>query len=410
MSATEKIDLWSDVAESRAIAEALQHLPDIRDKDIPRQDHLLLRSHPAKYSAGVVREQASENESNEPVDEDMRAIDLSIVLGRYLLAYVHPNFRQYPDPDSPDPELRQVADHEKNCLLVQLMFTNYLEASGEMARQAQSLLRWCAARQMAKSLQVDRVADLGFRTVMESPLMQKAFWGRPPFLFTGPFHYYSQSGDPSFKRVEASGQYRDELSLDSLTKWDGKSELATILQPKVGYLRQGRHEFITFTNHMAVVRVWYTPGPGDPRKTFAQLKTLELPTYRSENRPNGKVGFLIGTEKLVLAAVVHFGRKDGKGDVLRMYGRDGEQIRVDEDLAYLEDDEWRIGDPDEGEYMLYYVPAPIYPFAPTVELVPRTHPAFDVYRLCADADVPLQDGDGDEDYDADLEEEEDVDE
>ncbi|KAK7952880.1 hypothetical protein PG988_013574 [Apiospora saccharicola] len=400
---------WSDTAEKKAISEALQYLPDIRKAHADNnmlQSQLLMRSHPDKYDAEIVRRQLSRDGSNQKVAEDMRAIDLSLVLGRHLLAYVKPEFRQHPNPQSPDPELRQMAKDEDRCLLVQLMWKDYEPRhnspnSGPKPTEAQSLLRWCAARQIAKYLEYDRVEDLRFLVIMESGLMRQVLWVRNSFLLRAPSYLTRLADSPHlpWNRCDADDRTRRYLALNSLIEWDGVQRLQAIFSKRFGKFSKTfkngkrRDDQKYETNHTSVVRMWYKPT-ARARKTFTQLKKLQFKTYHFEAAP--------GKMKLVLAAIVHFRRPNGRGDALRMYNHDdGEQVHVQEDMAYLEDDGWRMGDEDEGEYMLYYVPAPSHPLKPTRELKQRGPSAREMDLDFDLADQPVSGCEADQE-DSDL--------
>ncbi|KAK8137382.1 hypothetical protein PG984_005322 [Apiospora sp. TS-2023a] len=412
----------SDTAEKKAVSEALQYLPDIRkahaDNDM-LQSQLLMRSHPVNYDADIVRRQLSRDGSNPKVAEDMRAIDLSLVLGRHLLAYVKPEHRQHPNSQSPDPELRQMAKDEDRCLLVQLMWKDYEPRhnnpnSGPKPTEAQSLLRWCAARQIAKYLEYDRVEDLRFLVIMESGLMRQVLWARTSFLLRAPSYLTRLADSPHlpWNRCDADDRTLRYLALDSLIEWDGVQKLQAIFSKRFGRFKKTfkngkkRDDRKYETNQMSVMRIRYKPTAG-ARKTFKQLRRLQLTTYRFESAA-GKI-------QLALAAVVHFRRPNGKGDTLRMYDHDdGEQVHVREELAYLENDDWRIGDEDEGEYMLYYVPAPSRPLQSTREFKPRGPSGRELDLDFDLADQPVsgceadqEDSDLDSDSDLDAEDDQD---
>lgn len=288
MSSTQnKKSRWGAAVEKNAIMGALQHLKDIRQTHADnhtRQSHLLIRSHPAIYNASTVRQKLLLEGSNEKVAEDVRAIDLSLVLGRYLQTYVVPDYRKYPDPQSPQPELRQIFEDEQSCLLAELMWKDYefqndTKSGRNRSKRAQSFLRWCAAKEIAKSLGYDRVEDLQFLVVMESGLMRQALWKRPPFLLRAPFYHTRPIDSPSttWKRVDADDQHLKNFALVSLIRWDGVRDLQDIIRKKLDISQQGNQQIGYETNRMAVVRIWHQPtAETTPRGPSARELDLDF--------------------------------------------------------------------------------------------------------------------------------------
>ncbi|KAK8063103.1 hypothetical protein PG997_015200 [Apiospora hydei] len=373
---------WSEADEKKAIEDALNNIPDIRQtyaEDEWPQTWLLARTHPAMYDANTVREMLQRDGSNEPVVGDMRAIDLSIVLARFLWSFVGIRLRQYPDTRSPDPEQRRMAENEEGCLLAQLIWKDYEtdEQRDVNKEKAQSILRWCAARQIAKCLGYDRVEDLRFIVVYHRRANPKSEW----------------------TLLHPDAEFLQDSSKDSLIKWDGTSDLQAILHRKFGLAVSSdeTNHWLYETNTMEVVRMWYTPNP-EARRTFDELKKLRFTTYRLERLGGGQQGNkgVQGVQDLVVAAIVHFRRKNGKGDALRMWTLDGAQARVEEGLAYLEDDEWRMGAEDEGEYMLYYVQAPTFPLQEIVECTPRKRSWREQNEAIRNAGMPASENDDNE--------------
>ncbi|KAK8012248.1 hypothetical protein PG991_009623 [Apiospora marii] len=227
---------------------------------------------------------------------------------------------------------------------------------------------------------------------MESDLMRQVLWKRFPFLLRAPFYRKRLADSPHlpWDRYNADDRTRRDSALGSLIEWDGVRNLQAIIRKKFGIVRRksGKFEFMYETNQTSVVRMWYKPTAG-ARKTFQQLKRLQFKTCQFESAA--------GKMKLVLAAIVHFRRPDGRGDVLRLYDHDdGEQVHVPEDMAYLEDDDWRMGDENEGEYMLYYVPAPTHPIKSTREMEPRGPSSREMDLDFDLADQPVSGGEEDQ--------------
>lgn len=235
---------------------------------------------------------------------------------------------------------------------------------------AQSLLQWCAARQMVQSLpDCNRIEDLRFPAVMESSLMHHAFWPRQPFFLRETMAVTRLVGDDEDMLVVVDDDVRfRNLARRSLVEWDGRKNLANTVEANFGLHDQddGLRQWAFFTNEMAVLRILYRPSP-EARKTFEQLRrfTFEICAIDHVARKVKR-----GPRKMMLAVVVHFGRPNGP-DVVRMYDIEAKQIHIDGGPTYLEDDSWTLGSEDEGQYMLYYIPEPPFPSETSTETRPR---------------------------------------
>lgn len=119
---------WSEDSEKRAIAEAMAQLDDVRkfykNNDLLEM-HVLVHSQPKPYDATTIRERLRQEQSNEEVAKDMRAIDLCLVVGRYLHSLPHDYYRQHPDDAADHEEIQRWTRNEETCILAKLMWKHF---------------------------------------------------------------------------------------------------------------------------------------------------------------------------------------------------------------------------------------------------------------------------------------------
>ncbi|KAK8063106.1 hypothetical protein PG997_015203 [Apiospora hydei] len=391
MSAPEPVPWSEDV--KKTIATCLGKLDDLRQM-YPNRPGMIVQhlvwAQPTMYDANIVQAMLK-GISDDKATEDMRTIDMCLVIFRYLHAYLNQAQLRYPH-ESEDPELQKLAKDKEDCILLHLVFKDLRPDDDVDVEPPQSVLRHFAAKQVAQSLGLQSTDKLEFKAVMESRFMHKYIFSRLPFLLRHPIGYerWRDSPDPIWHAWETDDEGKILLAGHSLVEWDGVADLKAIFHWKFGIVQTEEYQGLWVTNKMGFVHMHYKPTPGH-RQTFDDIKLLEFDTLGMTT-----TGPVYGVKKIVIAAIVQFNRKNGRPDVLCIYFFDQRQCHITQDVDYLEDDEWRMGDEDEGEYMLYYHGAPPLRrlLEPTAEVVPRPGPTAAFHASHQNIGVPQVREDG----------------
>ncbi|KAK9422954.1 hypothetical protein SUNI508_04621 [Seiridium unicorne] len=312
----------------------LEHLGDVRVKyaQYPRTlQFQLTRSHPQKYTSEAVAGPFEMNKDDPHLNIDLSSLDIAIVLLRFLQSYVREDHRVYPGAlNGEAPANEAQAKDEEEYPLLRLIWADFDYPGPELRRK---LIADSAVRRLVfHQLLMRETAGLPptFLEITENKDMYQRFWSRPPFLL---FHNQMIHRGS----VEEDWVVEDFDSVPCLTilaeqskvELDCKGDLATLIGSKFGY-----HE---------------VQGTGS-----------------EYIRPTGGAALM----RMTLVATVHIPRQGSEG--LRLYLPTFEQVHLSPAMAKYGNDSVRMGDAGEGEWMLYYVPAPEFRFNDEYpEITPR---------------------------------------
>ncbi|KAK9777119.1 hypothetical protein AB5N19_12353 [Seiridium cardinale] len=357
----------------------LEHLGDVRIKyaQYPRAlKFKLTRSQPQTYTSEAVAGVFEMDKDNPHLNVDLSSLDIAIVLLRFLQSYVREDHRVCLGAlkgEAPANEAQ--AKDEEEYPLLRLIWADFDYPGPELRRK---LIADSAVRRLVfQHLLMRKTAGSPptFLEITENKDMYQRFWSRPPFLL---FHNQMIHRES----VEEDWVVEDFDSVPCLTilaeqskvEWDCKGDLGTLIGSKFGYheVPGTESEYIRQTGGAAVMRVHMKPSEKS-RKKWEDMREIQfnqciMGKAIRDNTP-GTVPIFVPV-KMTLVATVHIPRQGSGG--LRLYLPTFEQVHLSPAMAKHNNDSVRMGDVDEGEWMLYYVPAPDFRFDDEYpEITPR---------------------------------------
>lgn len=247
--------------------------------------------------------------------------------------------------------MRQKQEREYPLLRAMWCNLNHSEPQRINKMRQGSVVRWLVMRQLCRTHE-STPETLAFMEVMESESMCRLLWSRNSYHLRDSWPLRKDSnGDWDHVEGDAGALAAEEL----VHLRDDNEDLGELVEQYFGeftwdYGDGEVKQKVFFASTNGLVRVHYTPTSSH-KHTYASLRRFKMHILNLLKKPGTTKEVLEKEVEYTLVAVVHTPKAGELG--VRVYELNGHPLQLGPGVEHLSHG-WRIGDKDEGHYMLYY--------------------------------------------------------
>ncbi|KAI0547818.1 hypothetical protein F4679DRAFT_597229 [Xylaria curta] len=350
---------------------ALNGLGDIRQTyagDSLRQNYALKHLHPVDFSSKKAVDVVPGWENSTFKEEDIQALDVTIILLRHLFSFVTSEHRQ----EDRNPFAKMI----------------WADLGAAKTRDVQSQERARILMEFTSNSHTSNLV-INAHNLLENELMWQTVWDMPSFRLWDPKIIACRIGDNHWK--EAVPEPGTLLSGHSQVLYDGSTNLGDCVTDRFGTRlvpEEGYKYHWQAASHV-IIRVLYdATKPNSQSKGFDDLREIIVNPYRYKSTGEGEQSQYDPTDRsrYTLVAVVRMMKRyeAGSKDLVRFYNGFGYYqplpltMRARLTMGNEKGVEWQLGEIG-WKYMLFYVKA--QPDAPPISIAPTE--SFDCSEIAA---------------------------
>lgn len=341
------------------------------------RNYMLTYEFPAAYrpeeaSFGIEKKQMRADEAREKFGFHTAGFDTALVVLRYLQHFIVSDYHEYPHEQGPGPAIDpEQAEAEEAHPILRMIWADSDHQGDKGVETYKSIeVSQMATRYLIFKLMQEQHGkdEFSFLEIMENEEMHSHFWSKTPYLLFNPEVPYRVGPNGKWTVIKVDPA---QLAAQSKLEWDCNGSLGDLVTSLFGFkdYSEGPSDFrcVKRTGDAAILRVHMKPSDGR-RARWETVREFSFQQFSHRNVVEVNETFMEGVTSKVtvtLVAAVHMPQEGVER--VRLYGVDGTQMHMTEGMVRYaiedgQEDVIRMGDPNEGQWMLYYIKAPDFRF------------------------------------------------